>query len=312
MLPNGVLGTGISAPYPKGDVSDFSAILDRVEALGVETIELPTFSADLVIGGRIHRPHLETLKRACAGRNVRYSVHGPLSINFFDDPARLPRHFEVLKASLEIAAEVGAVNYVLHSGLHPVAEAPVLEAAYARQREWLAKAGDVAADLGPLVCVETLFGGHEGKVHCSSPRRLAQELAAIDHSHVRATLDFSHSFLRAGFQGEGFGTEEFVADIAALAPFASHLHMHDSFGRADAIWMYHDSEKTAFGHGDLHLPVGWGAIPWEELMAACTFPEGVMFNIELNQRYWYAVDECIATTKALAAKAKTQSLRAAA
>ena len=105
MLPNGVLGTGISAPYPKGDVSDFSAILDRVEALGVETIELPTFSADLVIGGRIHRPHLETLKRACAGRNVRYSVHGPLSINFFDDPARLPRHFEVLKASLEIAAE---------------------------------------------------------------------------------------------------------------------------------------------------------------------------------------------------------------
>ncbi len=41
MLPNGVLGTGISAPYPKGDLSDFAAILDRVEALGVETIELP-------------------------------------------------------------------------------------------------------------------------------------------------------------------------------------------------------------------------------------------------------------------------------
>ncbi len=88
--------------------------------------------------------------------------------------------------------------------------------------------------------------------------------------------------------------------------------MHDSFGRADAIWMYHDSEKTAFGHGDLHLPVGWGSIPWDDLMAACTFPEGVMFNIELNQRYWYAVEACIATTKALAAKAKTQALKVAA
>ncbi|MGY2047344.1 sugar phosphate isomerase/epimerase family protein [Methylobacterium sp. JK268] len=302
MQSNGVLGTGISAPHPKGDLSDLPAILDRVQALGVDTIELPTFAMDLVVGGRIRRPHLDALRRACAGRPVRYSVHGPLSINFFDDPARLPRHFEVLKASLEVAAEIGALHYVLHSGLAAIAEESVLDGAYARQREWLARAGEVAGKLGPLICVETMFGGHEGKVHCASPQRLAAELAAIDHPHVRATLDFSHSFLRNGYHGG-----DYVAEVAALAPFASHLHMHDSFGRADAVWMYHESEKLAFGHGDLHLPVGWGAIPWDDLIAACTFPRGVMFNIELNPRYWYAVEEGIAATRALAARARTQS-----
>ena len=52
-----------------------------------------------------------------------YSVHGPLAINFMDESFRLPRHFEVLEASLEVAAEVGAENYVVHSGLAPTQQA---------------------------------------------------------------------------------------------------------------------------------------------------------------------------------------------
>ena len=55
--------------------------------------------------------------------------------------------------------------------------------------------------------------------------------------------------------------------------------------------MFTDGERLAYGHGDLHLPVGWGDIPWNALMAECTFPEGVLFNIELKQRYWYAAQE---------------------
>lgn len=304
MYQNGVLGTGITAPKAKSDLSDLPAILDRVEALGVETIELPVFDMDLIVGGRIQRSHLALLKQACAGRKVAYSVHGPLAINFFDDPARLPRHFEVMRASLDIAAEVGAVHYVVHSGVMPTAPAEIVEGAYARQRDWLAKAGDVARDRDLLICVETMFGGHHGKMHASTPSRLAREIAAIGHPAIWATLDFSHSFLRLGYFGG-----DYVAETAALAPYAKHLHIHDSFGRADAIETWSPSEKLAFGHGDLHLPVGWGAIPWEALLQACTFPSGVVFNIELNPRYWYAVEECLAATKALAGIARTEAFR---
>jgi hypothetical protein len=47
---------------------------------------------------------------------VRYTVHGPLAINFFDEPFRLPRHFDVLKASMEVSAELDAIHDVIHAG----------------------------------------------------------------------------------------------------------------------------------------------------------------------------------------------------
>ncbi|MGI6852256.1 sugar phosphate isomerase/epimerase family protein [Mesorhizobium sp. 1B3] len=301
MLANGTTGTGISAHKRANDLSDFGAELDMIEGLGVEAIELPTYDMDIVIGGRIRRPQLEALKRACAGRGVAYSVHGPLAINFMDEAWRLPRHFEVLEASLEVAAEVGAENYVVHSGLVRSQQGDGVEAAYERQREWLARGGEIARQHGLILCVETLFAGFEGKALASSPARLAAELQAIGHPNVMATLDFSHAYLKLDFDGR---RTDFVEEIKALAPNARHLHVHDSFGRQDDIWMFTDGERLAYGHGDLHLPVGWGDIPWESLMAECTFPEGVLFNIELKERYWYTAQESVDATKALASRAR--------
>jgi sugar phosphate isomerase/epimerase len=309
MVSNGVRGIGISAHKRAHDLSDFDAELDMIETLGVDSIEIPTFDLDLVVGGKIRRPQLEALLRACRGRDVLYSVHGPLAINFMDEAWRHQRHFEVLKASLEVAAEVGAQHYVMHSGLAPRQQAGGIEAAYDRQRETLSRAGDMARQHGLILCVETLFADFKGDGYASSPKRLAQELATIGHDHVMATLDFSHSYLKLDFDG---AREAFVAEIAAIAPHAVHLHMHDSFGRQDDIWMYTEGERLAYGHGDLHLPVGWGDIPWQALMSECTFPSGVVFNIELNQRYWYAAEECVAATKALAGTARTVSREIAA
>jgi sugar phosphate isomerase/epimerase len=309
MLSNGSAGTGISAHKRQNDLSDFAEELDMIEALGVEAIELPTYDMDIVIGGRIRRPQLEALRRACAGRSVDFSVHGPLAINFMDEAYRLPRHMEVLQASLEVAAEVGAEHYVMHSGLTPVQQGPGIEAAYLRQREWLAKAGEAARQNGIVLCVETLFAGFDGRGHASSPKRLAAELAAIAHPNVMATIDFSHAYLKLDYDGR---RDDFVEEIKALAPWGRHLHMHDSFGRQDDIWMFTEGERLAYGHGDLHLPVGWGDIPWETLIAECTFPEGVLFNIELKERYWYAAQETVDATKSLAERAKTVARAAAA
>ena len=309
MVSNGVRGIGISAHKRTHDLSDFAAELDMIEALGVDSIEIPTFDLDLVVGGKIRRPQLDMLLRACRGRDVSYSVHGPLAINFMDEAWRLPRHFDVLEASLDVAAEIGAEHYVIHSGLTSRQQAAGTEAAYERQREALSRAGDRARQHGLILCVETLFADHKGDGYASSPKRLAKELATIAHDHVMATLDFSHSYLKLDFDGD---REAFVAEIAALAPYARHLHMHDSFGRQDDIWMYTEGERLAYGHGDLHLPVGWGDIPWQALMEHCVFPEGVLFNIELNERYWYAAAECIEATRALAAVAQTDRRAAAA
>lgn len=302
MLANGAIGTGISAHKRANDLSDFGDELDMIEELGVEAIELPTYDMDIVLGGRIRRPQMEALRRACAGRDVTYSVHGPLAINFMDDAWRLPRHFEVLKASLGVAAEVGAEHYVIHSGLVRQQQAEGVEAALMRQREWLARAGDVAKDNGLVLCVETLFAGYEGRNVASSASRLSRELAAIGHSNVLATLDFSHLLLKLDYDGR---RDDFLDEVKILAPWSKHLHIHDSYGRQDDIWMFTEGERVAYGHGDLHLPVGWGNIPWETIVAECEFPEGVLFNIELKERYWYAAQETVDATKNLAEKART-------
>ena len=307
MQPNGIAGTGLSAHKRANDLSDLAAELDMIEALGVESIELPTYDMDIVVGGRIRPPQLAALRRACAGRDVAFTVHGPLAINFMDEAWRLPRHFEVLEASLDVAAEVEATNYVLHAGVAPMQQAQGLENAYQRQREWLAKAGPLAAARGLTICVETLFTD-DGRQHTPSAARLARELAAVNDPAVRATIDFSHAYLRLDFEGR---RADYIAEVAALAPFAQHLHIHDSFGRQDDIWMFTEGERLAFGHGDLHLPVGWGDIPWTGLMAACTFPPGVVFNIELKERYWYAAQDCVDATKAIAASARTLMRQAA-
>jgi sugar phosphate isomerase/epimerase len=291
---------GLSAEKRAHDLSDFGAELDAIEALGVDSIEIPLYDCDVVVGGRIRRPQLDALKRACAGRACGYSVHGPLGINFMTDAWRLPRHFEVLLASLEAAAELGAGNYVLHSGMAPTQQGDGLEDAYARQRDYLWRAGEAARPLGLHVCVETLFGGFDGALVVPTPARLARELATVGHPHVAATIDVSHAYLRLDWLG---ARDSLVEEIQALAPFGRHLHLHDSFGRQDDAWMYTSGERLAFGHGDLHLPVGWGDIPWRRLMETCAFPPGALFNIELEQRYWYAAPACVEATRDLAALA---------
>lgn len=308
MYANGVMGTGISAHKRASDLSDFADELDMIDQLGVETVELPTFDMDIIVGGKIRKDQLARLKNACAQRDVSFTVHGPLAINFMDDAFRLPRHYEVLLSSMEVAAEVNAGNYVLHSGLVPSQQANGIESAYERQREWLSRAGDQAKKLGLTLCVETLFAD-DHHTQTASPRRLAAELAAINHPNVMATIDFSHAHIKLDHDGQRL---KFMDEIAALAPFAKHLHIHDSFGRQDDIWMFTAGERLAYGHGDLHLPVGWGDIPWADIFATCVFPTGVVFNIELQMRYWYEAAKCVDAVKALAKTAKTHTFAMAA
>ncbi|WP_181498001.1 hypothetical protein [Rhodovulum viride] len=93
----------------------------------------------IVRGGRSRPGRLDPLRRICAGRDLVSSVHGRLAINLMDDPWRIAQHMQVLEASLEVAAEIGAVNYMLHGGLTPQQQAPGVEDAFARGQSAPAK-----------------------------------------------------------------------------------------------------------------------------------------------------------------------------
>ncbi len=130
--------------------------------------------------------------------------------------------------------------------------------------------------------------------------QLAEELKIVGHSNVAACLDISHAVLHCDNLGIDWRKE-----VPALIPFAKHVHVHDSFGRTHNIPTHTTQEDLGFGIGDLHLPVGWGSLPFDEIVTAKPFPKGAIFNIELDKHRWHALTETIAQTRRLSRLAKT-------
>ncbi len=287
-------GIGYSIRANSPDFDDLGPKLDEAERLGVDFVELPIFAWTLVSGGRVLGDRLARLVKATRNRPFGYTVHGHLAINLMDAPSRLPRHEALLRAALAISGELGAVTMVMHAGC--VRGDDDVELSYARQRDALSVAGDWAASAGLTLCVENIFR-FEPMRETPLPSRLAMEIDAVGHPHVRATLDVSHAFLRCTD-----ARADFMAEIAALAPFARHLHVHDSFGIPQESWVADGAESMALGEGDLHLPIGWGAIDWDRVASACAMDAGTVVNLELHRRYWSELSAQIEVLRGLEGK----------
>jgi len=306
-MSNGLKGVGVTANISKLPViAELAPPLDDAISLGCEYVELPLSSLELVLGGRVLPERVKRVQEITRPRRLRYTLHGHLGINLMEEPHRIDLHLEVLNANIRIAAALEAEHLVIHSGFVRAHAAQGIEIAYARQRDHLARAAELARSEGVILCVENIFE-FEGRRHTALPSRLARELAAINHANLRATFDFSHGWLHCRHQGADFLTE-----AKALAPWAKHFHCHDSFGEADDFWTFTRTEMAAFGVGDLHLPTGHGNIPWDRLAAECTFPDGIVADCEFmpqHREYW---PEALAFTRSWAQSLKTNQVAQAA
>jgi sugar phosphate isomerase/epimerase len=290
-----VRGIGFStAVSEEPDFEQLRRNLDEAAALGVGFAELPVFAMDLIAAGRILPTQLRRLKQAVAGRGVGFTLHGPIAVNFMQGPEIIARHLAVAKANVELAAEIGAVHLVLHTGHMPAQSEAAIEAAYAAQREAFAALGEIAAQHSIIIAAENIFA-RDTKVHTALPSRLAREIEAIGHPNVRGCLDFSHAAITCAAQGA-----DYLAEAGALARVARHLHLHDSFGDPFQLPHITRSERLAYGLGDLHLPLGWGNLPWAEMMASFVFEPDVIFNLELPVPFWSALAESVGAMQDMA------------
>ena len=64
-------------------------------------------------------------------------------------------------------------------------------------------------------------------------------------------------------------------EISLMSQISKHLHVHDSFGNLNNMYTYNESEDLSYGFGDLHLPLGWGDIPFDKIFEEVKFPEKV-------------------------------------
>lgn len=275
------------------ELSEPGALLDEAELLGVDCVEIPVFATRLVANGEIITPILRRFKAQMHGRQVGYTTHANLSINLMDTPERIPLHEKVARANIELTSRLGARNMVVHCGLADAPEDAALEKAYARQRESLARLGDFAAAHGVLICVETVFN-KDGR-ETALPSRLAAEVRRIGHQAVCATLDFAHSALQCALKGA-----DLLQEVAAIAPLSRHLHLNDCFGVDRGMTNALPTEALAYGSGDLHMPIGWGSLPWDRLLSEPDYPDDVVLNQELHPTFWPALADDVAHLRRLA------------
>lgn len=247
--------------------------------MGVDTVELGLTGCDLIAGGRVIPERLERLVALTRQFSFRYTVHGLVSSNFMDADT-LPYQMAAAKALVEVCDRIDARILVQHGGSLRADQWHQRPDADRRERQALTELGDFAQPYGVRIAFENIFTTEPGQYR-QTPAEVAETVKAVNHPNVVALIDFSHAYLEATYRGLDFRQE-----IAAMAPVAGHLHVHDSFGRPQAFYRgYHAQENTAMGIGDLHMPLGWGDIDWDAIFGELTFLPNTVLMMEIGRRY---------------------------
>ena len=284
--------------------SNFNIIakhMDLAETQDIEFVELSFYDWNIICGRKIITSELDKLKSLCKKRKIKFTVHGELSVNFMD-MENIKFHKEVLMRDIEITSSIGATHLVTHFGITTNENYNNIEKynyLLEIQRESYNELGDYAKSHNVILAVENLYNFFNNKIHVPLPGIIADELGKINHSNVKATLDFSHAYINCRYYNTNFMNE-----ITKMAPISNHLHVHDSFGILKNMYTYNESEDISYGLGDLHLPIGWGDIPFNEIFNNLTFPKHCMLNLEIQERFIDYFPETIKKARILSDNAR--------
>lgn len=290
---NNIIAAGFSSGSVDGELESLQGDLRRLSDLGVDTVELGLTSVDLIAGGRVIKERAERLEALTREFAFRYTVHGLVSSNFMD-PAIAGYQLEAAKALVQICDRIGAGVIVQHGGHLRGGQLFERAEANRREREALFELAEFARPYGVRIALENIFSTEPGQYR-QTPAEVAETVKAVDHPNLVALIDFSHAYIESTYRGLNFREQ-----IRAMAPVAGHLHVHDSFGRPQAFYQaFYPQEATALGIGDLHMPLGWGDIEWEDLFSDLTFLPDTVLIMEIGPRYRNEQAECLKRAQGL-------------
>ena len=274
-----LISTGFNSGSVDGELDSLAEDLRRLADMGVETVELGLTSIDLISGGRIIAERADRLAELVKQFPFRYTVHGLVSSNFMD-PVTQGYQIAAAKALIEVCDRIDARVIVQHGGCLRADQIAERAGADEREREALVEIAEFAKRYGVRVALENIFTTEPGQYR-QTPAQIAETVKAVNHSNLVALIDFSHAYIESTYRGLDFREE-----LRAMAPVTGHLHVHDSFGRPQGFYKgFHPQELTAMGLGDLHMPLGWGDIAWEEIFSELTFLPDTVLMMEIGSRH---------------------------
>ncbi|MDB5587468.1 MAG: Xylose isomerase-like barrel [Devosia sp.] len=288
-----IIATGFNASSEDGELFSLEADLRALADMGVDTVEIGLTSVDIISGVRIMEERAKRLGALTTQFDFRYTVHGLVSSNFMD-PATVGYQLAAAKALVELCDRIDARIIVQHGGSLSAEQVHDRANADVREREALTELADFARPYGVRVAFENIFTTAFGQYR-QTPSEIAETVKAVNHPNVVALIDFGHAYIESTFRGLDFREQ-----IRAMAPVTGHLHVHDGFGRPQGHYQpYHPQENTAMGIGDLHMPLGWGDIAWEEIFAELDFLPDTILMMEIGRRYRSEQPDSLQRAKAL-------------
>ena len=287
-----IKGIGFSTIAHQGaGLDQLDKTLDHITQIGARYAELALYNELIITSGRVNWAQVKRLSSVCCHHGLSYTVHGPLSANLMDE-VHLDHHKQVITAMIDVCEAIGASVLVLHAGrIRTARDGGRKDALLVVEREALESLGDYAGAREIKLAVETMFVETSQEDTCD-PIELAQTLDRLSHPYVCATLDFSHAALMCSYR-----KIDYLSAIKTLGPWVNHLHIHDSFGQLNTVKTRTFAERLAYGVGDLHLPLGWGGLPWERVITELEIrPESLMI-IELPVRWRQEYHESFLTAE---------------
>jgi len=258
---------------------------------GFSAVELGAHGLGVLDNGTLKEKRMKEVMAVLMDFPLQYLVHGPNPLNLMDlEQSDLQRR--IFGATIELTARVGSPVMVYHAGRYFPEEQFLLRGRTqlddaVRLRMWelerlrLHELGAIAARYGVVIAVENARPYLDRPYYCygESLHELATMIEEVNHPNIRATLDIGHAFLTAKHY-----QHDLLSEIEALAPYVCHVHMHDNHGRCCASFEKKQTELAVMGRGDLHMPPGWGSVPFADVFSKLPEYRGAV-TIELRPRY---------------------------
>jgi len=264
------IGLSIRADRVCGNLATLARDLYVAEELGFGAVEIPAHGLDILLGGRLIRSRLQQLKDVLDKFSFRITMHAPDILNLQDTP-RQRMQSDLFAACVDLCFALGAEILVYHQGCGNGSEADLQQ-----EIEELARMGEIAAAAGLRIGVENgdrpIFN-------------LVELIQAVGSKNVGITYDFGHDHLTSGLC-----RYDLISGLHAAAPYIVHLHLHDNLGRTlpeTTIPLATEEPLRAcpLGEGDLHLPPGWGSIPYHRMFNILRGYKGICI-LELHKRFF--------------------------
>jgi sugar phosphate isomerase/epimerase len=301
------IGSNINEVRVDGSLKALHRDLTAFLGFSLTAAEISIHGLDGVKNGCLDQRRTSEIQKLLADFPFKYSTHAPNPLNLMDK--NLPDlHRDVLHASLEFSARIGAQCMVYHPGRYLVEEefgvrgqisltSQEKQGLLDHEAEILGEAANTFPEV--IIAMENArpYLYHSPYCYAEVPTELIRQIRRMNRDTIRMNLDFGHLHLSAHHYNL-----DAAAEVRAAAPFIAHCHVHDNFGRSVYASQKTQTHQIPFGQGDSHMPVGWGSVPFRDLFAEFIHDYKGLLICELRSRYFEQTGEAALNLAAILQK----------